>query len=178
MPKLRFAQAGGSALHANMYRETLDLLADEIELVGFYDPDPEAVRPNLGPGHAELSFYDSVAALIAGTHPDAVLVSAHSRDMPALMTQGRGGGGPSLGRETGRRPFAPTGPGGQGTGPQQSALLLRLFVAFPPDHPTDQGDDTMPGCSASRIRSSFVSSPPASNSAIRRTGCPGYRAHP
>ncbi len=87
MPKLRFAQAGVSALHANMYRDTLGLLADEIELVGFYDPDPEAVRPNLGPVHADLPFYNSVPALIAGTRPDAVLVSAHSSEMPALMTQ-------------------------------------------------------------------------------------------
>jgi predicted dehydrogenase len=87
MAKLRFAQAGVSALHANMYRDTLRLLADEIELVGFYDPNPDAVRPNLGPDHADLPFYDSVPALIAATHPDAVLVSAPSGEMPAMMTQ-------------------------------------------------------------------------------------------
>ena len=38
--KLRFAQAGVSAIHANMYRETLLLLPDEIELVGFYERKP------------------------------------------------------------------------------------------------------------------------------------------
>ena len=36
--KLRFAQAGVSLMHANMYRDTLMLLQDELELVGFYDP--------------------------------------------------------------------------------------------------------------------------------------------
>ena len=35
MKKLRFAQAGVSLMHANMYRDTLMLLPDEIELVGF-----------------------------------------------------------------------------------------------------------------------------------------------
>ena len=47
MRKLRFAQAGVSLMHANMYRDTLMLLSAEIELVGFYDPDPDAVQPTL-----------------------------------------------------------------------------------------------------------------------------------
>ena len=43
--KLRFAQAGVSLMHANMYRDTLMLLQDELELVGFYDPDRRRSDP-------------------------------------------------------------------------------------------------------------------------------------
>jgi predicted dehydrogenase len=87
MTKLRFAQAGVSAIHANMYRETLGLLADDIELVGFYDPDPDAVRPNIKPPFTDVPFYDSVADLLERARPDAVLVSTYCRDMPDWMRQ-------------------------------------------------------------------------------------------
>jgi predicted dehydrogenase len=87
MARLRFAQAGVSAIHANMYRETLLLLPDEIELVGFYDPDPEAVRPNVQPTVAHVPFYPSIPELIERARPDAVLVSTYCRDMPAWMIQ-------------------------------------------------------------------------------------------
>ena len=82
MARLRFAQAGVSAIHANHYRETLGLLTDDIELVGFYDPDPAAVRPNLKPPFTDVPFYDNIAGLLEQTRPDAVLVSTYSRDMP------------------------------------------------------------------------------------------------
>jgi predicted dehydrogenase len=87
MTRLRFAQAGVAALHATMYRETIGLLADEIELVGFYDPDPAAVRGSLAAEHANLPFHDAIPALIEATRPDAILVSTYSRDMPAWMGQ-------------------------------------------------------------------------------------------
>ena len=87
MGKLRFAQAGVSAIHANHYRETLGLLADEIELVGFYDPDPAAVRPQIKPPADQVPFFDSIAALLERARPDAVLVSTYSRDMPDCMLQ-------------------------------------------------------------------------------------------
>jgi predicted dehydrogenase len=82
--KLRFAQAGVTALHASMYRDTLKLMPNEVELVGFYDPDPPAVRPKLAPEQQDLPFFPNVAALVAETRPDAVLVSAPSVEMPAL----------------------------------------------------------------------------------------------
>ena len=85
--KLRFAQAGVSLMHANMYRDTLMLLADEIELVGFYDPDPEAVKPNLKPDVQHVPFFDSLADLLTHARPDAVMVSIYLRDMPAWMLQ-------------------------------------------------------------------------------------------
>jgi predicted dehydrogenase len=87
MARLRFAQAGVSAIHANHYRETLGLLTDDIELVGFYDPDPAAVRPNIKPPFTDVPFYDNIAALLEQTRPDAVLVSTYSRDMPDWMRQ-------------------------------------------------------------------------------------------
>jgi predicted dehydrogenase len=87
MAQLRFAQAGVSAIHANHYRDTIGLLADEIELVGFYDPDPAAVRPNLKPAVAAVPFFGSIAELIARARPDAVLVSGYCRDMPDWMVQ-------------------------------------------------------------------------------------------
>jgi predicted dehydrogenase len=85
--RLRFAQAGVSAIHANHYRDTLGVLTAEIELVGFYDPDPAAVRPNLKPAVAEVPFFGSIAELIEQARPDAVLVSGYCRDMPDWMVQ-------------------------------------------------------------------------------------------
>ena len=85
--KLRFAQAGVSLMHANMYRDTLMLLPDELELVGFYDPDPEAVRPNLKANVQDVPFYDSLAGLLTEAKPDAVMVSTYLKDMPSWMLQ-------------------------------------------------------------------------------------------
>ena len=85
--KLRFAQAGVSLMHANMYRDTLMLLQDELELVGFYDPDPEAVRPNLKAEVQHVPFYDSLGDLLTQAKPDAVMVSTYLKDMPAWMLE-------------------------------------------------------------------------------------------
>jgi predicted dehydrogenase len=85
--KVRIAQAGVSAIHANMYRDTLMLLPDEIELVGFYDPDPESVRKNLKPDVQHLPFYPTLAALLDQAKPDAVMVSTYLKDMPSWMLQ-------------------------------------------------------------------------------------------
>jgi predicted dehydrogenase len=85
--RLRFAQAGVSAIHANMYRDTLLLLPDDVEIVGFYDPEPDAVRKNLKPAVQDVPFYASIPELITQARPDAVLVSTYCRDMPAWMLQ-------------------------------------------------------------------------------------------
>jgi len=85
--KLRFAQAGVSMMHANSYRDTLMLLDDEIELVGFYDPNPDAVRPNLKPDAQHVPFYESFTDLLEQADLDAVLISTHLRDMPDWMLQ-------------------------------------------------------------------------------------------
>lgn len=87
MSKLRFAQAGVAAIHAGMYRDTLMQLSDEIDLVGFYDPEPDAVRASLKPNAQDIPFFESIAALIEQTHPDAVLVSTYNRDAPTWMQE-------------------------------------------------------------------------------------------
>lgn len=87
MKKLRFAQAGLSFMHANAFRDTLVLLSDEIELVGFYDADLEAVRPNLKPDVQHVPIYESLADLLAQAEPDAVMVSTDLRVMPQWLMQ-------------------------------------------------------------------------------------------
>lgn len=87
MRKLRFAQAGVSMIHANAYRDTLMLLNDEIELVAFYDPNPDAVRSTLKPDAQDIPFYDSLTDLLEQADLDAVMVSTYLRDMPDWMLQ-------------------------------------------------------------------------------------------
>ncbi|MEZ4865069.1 MAG: Gfo/Idh/MocA family oxidoreductase [Caldilineaceae bacterium] len=87
MRKIRFAQAGVAMIHANAYRDTLLLLPDEIELVGFYDPDPESVRPKLKPNAQHVPFYASLADLLEQAQPDVVMVSTYLKDMPTWMLQ-------------------------------------------------------------------------------------------
>jgi predicted dehydrogenase len=85
MSKLRFAQAGVKEIHAGMYRDTLMLMSDEVELVGFYDPNPGAVRASLKPDVQDVPFFGSIQEMIEQTQPDAVLVSALNRDAPEMM---------------------------------------------------------------------------------------------
>jgi predicted dehydrogenase len=70
-----------------MYRDTLLLLPDDVELVGFYDPEPDAVRKNLKPAVQDVPFYPTISELIVQARPDAILVSTYCRDMPSWMLQ-------------------------------------------------------------------------------------------
>ena len=85
--KVRFAQAGVTAIHANMFRDTLMLFPDDIEVVGFYDPDPDTARGRLKPNAQAVPFYGSIPELIEKAKPDAVMVSAYPRDMPGMAQQ-------------------------------------------------------------------------------------------
>jgi predicted dehydrogenase len=85
--KIRFAQASVSMIHANLYRDTLLLLPDEVELVGFYDPDPDSVRKNIKPDAQHVPFYPSLAELLEQAKPDVVMVSTYLKDMPSWMLQ-------------------------------------------------------------------------------------------
>jgi predicted dehydrogenase len=87
MRKVRFAQAGMALMHAKGFRETLILLQDEIELVGFYDPDPDSVRPTLPPEVQDVPFYSSLTELLAEAKPEAMLVSTYIKDLPARMLE-------------------------------------------------------------------------------------------
>ncbi len=89
MTKLRIAQIGVAAIHAPMYRDSLAYLNDEVEIVGFFDPEPdsEAVRSKIKPDVAHVPFYASVGELLAQSKPDAVMVSGYCRDMPGWLLQ-------------------------------------------------------------------------------------------
>ncbi|MCC6454517.1 MAG: Gfo/Idh/MocA family oxidoreductase [Caldilineaceae bacterium] len=87
MRKVRFAQAGMALMHAKGFRETLILLQDEIELVGFYDPDPDSVRPTLPPEVQAVPFYSSLTELLAEAKPEAMLISTYIKDLPARMLE-------------------------------------------------------------------------------------------
>jgi predicted dehydrogenase len=85
--KLRFAQIGLSLIHAPRYRDSLVFLGDDIDIVGFYDPDPdsEAVRSQLKADVAHVPVYATIEELLAEARPDAVMISGYCRDMPAWM---------------------------------------------------------------------------------------------
>ena len=89
MMKLRVAQIGVAAIHAPMYRDSLVYLGDDIEIVGFYDPEPqsETVRATIKPDVAHVPFYDTVDELLARAKPDVVMVSGYCRDMPGWLLQ-------------------------------------------------------------------------------------------
>jgi predicted dehydrogenase len=87
--KLRFAQIGVAAIHSPMYRDSLVYLNDDIEIVGFYDPEPESelVRSKMKPDVEHVPFYATVEELLAKAKPDIVMVSGYSRDMPGWLLQ-------------------------------------------------------------------------------------------
>ena len=77
--------------------ETLELFADEIEIVALYDPDPgqatrrapsyhdPSLRPELGPAYAQLPFETDLEALIAEHRLDLALVTLPNRDASAAI---------------------------------------------------------------------------------------------
>jgi predicted dehydrogenase len=87
--KLRVAQIGTAAIHAPMYRDSLVYLGDEVEIAGFFDPEPdsEAVRSKIKDDVAHVPFFDTVEELLTTAKPDAVMVSGYCRDMPGWMLQ-------------------------------------------------------------------------------------------
>jgi|GEM_PF-728387 len=89
MRKLRFAQIGVAAIHAPKYRDSLVYLGDDVEIVGFYDPEPDSdiVRAGIKPDVADVPFYDTVDELLTRARPDVVMVSGYCRDMPGWMLQ-------------------------------------------------------------------------------------------
>ena len=89
MAKVRVAQLGVALIHAPKFRDSLIYLSDEIDLVGFYDPDADsdAVRATMKPDVAHIPFYDSIEELLREAKPDVVMVSGYSRDMPGWLLQ-------------------------------------------------------------------------------------------
>lgn len=89
MSKVRIAQVGVSAIHAPMYRASLVHLAEECEIVGFWDPEPDQsiIRAALGSDFAGTPVYGSLAELLAESKPDAVLISGTMAEMPGWMEE-------------------------------------------------------------------------------------------
>lgn len=87
MRKLRFAQIGLDLIHAPRYRDSLVYLSDDVEIVGFYDPEPdsEAVRSRIKPDVAHVPVYGTIEELLSESQPDAVMISGYGRDMPGWM---------------------------------------------------------------------------------------------
>ena len=89
VPKVRIVQIGVNAIHARMYRASLIYLADECEIVGFWDPDPNAgvTRDGIEPELAAVPFFATLDELFDATKPDAALISGTMAEMPAWMEQ-------------------------------------------------------------------------------------------
>lgn len=94
MSKVRVAQIGVSAIHAPMYRDSLVYLADEAEIVGFWDPQPdsEATRSRIKPDVAHVPFFGTIDELLSEAKPDAVLISGTMAEMPAWIEQAAAAG--------------------------------------------------------------------------------------
>ena len=94
MSKVRVAQIGVSAIHAPMYRDSLVYLADEAEIVGFWDPQPdtEATRSRIKPDVAHVPFFSTIDELLSEAKPDAVLISGTMAEMPAWIEQAAAAG--------------------------------------------------------------------------------------
>jgi predicted dehydrogenase len=89
--KVRFAQLGVDHPHAAGLRQGLTLLP-EIEVVGFYDPDPEAARALIAAPLRDRPIYGDQEALLEELRPDAVLVTLpNSLAAPAIVAAARAG---------------------------------------------------------------------------------------
>jgi myo-inositol 2-dehydrogenase/D-chiro-inositol 1-dehydrogenase len=89
MKKVRVAQIGLTLIHAPRFRDSLIYLQDEIDIVGFWDPEAnsDAVRATMKPDVAHVPVYDSIEELLREAKPDVVMISGYPRDMPAWMLQ-------------------------------------------------------------------------------------------
>jgi len=74
-------------IHANMFRDTLMLLPDDVELVGFYDVNPDAVKARIKPDAQHVPFYNSIPELIEKAKPDVVMVSTYMDEQPDWALQ-------------------------------------------------------------------------------------------
>ncbi len=89
MKKIRVAQIGLTLIHAPRFRDSLIYLQDEIDIVGFWDPEAnsDAVRATMKPDVAHVPVYDSIDELLREAKPDVVMISGYPRDMPGWMLQ-------------------------------------------------------------------------------------------
>jgi predicted dehydrogenase len=89
--RVRFAQLGVDHPHAAGLRLGLAQVP-EIDIVGFYDPDPEAARALLASPLIDRPIYDDWEVLLRERRPDAVLVTLpNSLAAPAIVSAARAG---------------------------------------------------------------------------------------
>jgi predicted dehydrogenase len=93
----RVAVVGLDHYHVTGWVETLELFADELQVVALYDPDPAqaarrapsyhdpSLRSALGRAYADLPFETDLEALIANHDLDLALVTLPNRDAPAAI---------------------------------------------------------------------------------------------
>ncbi len=86
MEKVRLAMIGIDYPHAR-YRDTLLSIPDEVEVVAFFDPNPEHARTLLHPAQRDLPIYDDLTALIRDHHPEAAMVFLPNNVRPAVLTE-------------------------------------------------------------------------------------------
>lgn len=104
MSKRRVAVVGLDHYHTTGWVESLELFADELEIVAIYEPDqtlwgglaPRYYDPHLVPAlherHLGTPFLDDLDTLIARHEPEIALVTLPNRDMPgAIETLARAG---------------------------------------------------------------------------------------
>src|SRR5688572_18727387 len=97
MGKRRVAVVGLDHYHTTGWVESLELFADELEIVAFYEPDrslweglaPRYFDPHLKATlherHRATPFVDNLDALIANFEPDIALVTLPNRDMSGAI---------------------------------------------------------------------------------------------
>jgi predicted dehydrogenase len=86
MKPVRLAMIGIDYPHAR-YRDTLRAIPDEVEIVAFYDPQPEQSRELLHPSQRAIPIYDDLAALISEHRPEAAMVFLPNNVRPGVLIQ-------------------------------------------------------------------------------------------
>lgn len=95
----RVGVVGLDHYHVTGWVETLELFADELEVVALYDPDPDqatrrapsyhdpSLRADLGTAYARLPLENDLGTLIANHDLDVALVTLPNRDASAAIEQ-------------------------------------------------------------------------------------------
>src|SRR5438552_2828315 len=68
------------------YRDTLRSVP-EVEIVGFYDPDPALARSKIHPSQQDIPVYDDVDTLVKNHSPEAAMVFLPNNERPAVITK-------------------------------------------------------------------------------------------
>ena len=84
--KVRIAHVGVAFPHASSYIGVL-LLMPEVEIVSFYDPNPEAARELLPPVLRGRPIYDDISEMLAKERPEAAQITLSNDITPDAVVQ-------------------------------------------------------------------------------------------